>query len=100
MKSNIHKAVLLSATLSLLLGLSLGQIHSQHKKIQQLEGRLFNEHSIIWMDQHHPDEYQFHINCWPDHNRQIRLQNSYERFNYDYRETKSQLKKLIIIKER
>lgn len=37
MKSNIEKAVLLIASLSLLLGLSLGQIHKQHRQIKTLK---------------------------------------------------------------
>lgn len=39
MKSNIEKAVLLIAGLSLLLGLSLGQIHKQHKQIKALKSQ-------------------------------------------------------------
>ena len=39
MKSNTEKAVLLIAALSLLLGLSLGQIHKQYKEIKTLKSQ-------------------------------------------------------------
>lgn len=37
MKSNIEKAVAIIATLSLLLGLSIGRIHQQQQEIRQLK---------------------------------------------------------------
>lgn len=46
MHLNINNAVSIIAGLSLLLGLSIGQLHRQHKKIKTLESNTFNHGSI------------------------------------------------------
>lgn len=42
MKTNIEKAVGIIAALSLLLGLSIGRIHQQHREINQLKTQGFS----------------------------------------------------------
>lgn len=45
--SNIRYAVLIIGALSLLLGLSLGQIYRQHQRIEQLEFNRFRQSGVI-----------------------------------------------------
>jgi hypothetical protein len=57
---NVEKAVGVIAVLSLLLGLSLGQNHRQHLKLQELEAatetpvaeRLHSNHDHLWCNAH------------------------------------------------
>ncbi len=76
MKSNTEKAVLLIATLSLCLGLGLGQIHKQHKQIKTLKSD--SGHSIIHLNlskelpsirqhpilEHNKFDHNIHILCF------------------------------------
>ena len=54
MKNSLRTAVLLSSVLSFLLGLSLGQTHMLHKKVQELENQDYLKQNVIWMDNYQP----------------------------------------------
>lgn len=53
--SNIRYAVLIIGALSLLLGLSLGQIYYQHQRIEQLEFNRFRQSGTIELHKHRGD---------------------------------------------
>lgn len=69
MKSNTERAVLLIAALSLLLGLSLGQIHQQHKQIQKLETQAQQSSFKVQIPKEFPTTHRHPVfNCQQQNN--------------------------------
>lgn len=61
MKSNTEKAVLIIAALSLLLGLSLGQIHKQYKEIKTLKSQSSQALIQFNLSKERPVFRQYHL---------------------------------------
>ncbi|NRB49251.1 MAG: hypothetical protein HRU41_16360 [Saprospiraceae bacterium] len=82
MTSNIEKAVVIIASLSLLLGLSIGRIHQQQQEIKQLKA----SHSSLATDQ---------IRIMIDSDKVIELSNmndALERVEYKLKEKEEKLR--------